>query len=40
MYADIKDLVKRTVSDKISKDRAYEIALNCKYDAGIRKYGL
>ena len=26
------DLAKRTISDKILKDRAYEIARNCKYD--------
>ena len=31
-YADNNDLVKRTASDKILKDRAYEIALNFKYD--------
>ena len=31
-YADSKDLAKRTVSDKVSKDRAYDIALNPKYD--------
>ena len=27
-YSDSKDLAKRTVSDKILKDRAYEIAIN------------
>ena len=27
-----KDLLRRTVSDKSLKDRAYEIARNCKYD--------
>ena len=27
-----KDLAKTTISDKILKDRAYEIARNCKYD--------
>ena len=27
-YSDSKDLAKRTVSDKILKDRAYEIAVN------------
>ena len=31
-YSDGKDLTKRTFSDKILKDRAYEIAKNCKYD--------
>ena len=31
-YADSKNLAKRTVSDKILKDKAYEIARNCKYD--------
>ena len=31
-YANRKDLAMRTVSDKILKDRAYEIARNCKYD--------
>ena len=31
-YSDSKDLAKRTVSDKILKDRAYEIARNGGYD--------
>ena len=31
-YSHCKDLAKRTISDKILKDRAYEIARNCKYD--------
>ena len=31
-YSDSKDLAKRTTSDKILKDRAYEIAKNHKYD--------
>ena len=31
-YSDSKDLAKRTISDKILKDRAYEIARNCNYD--------
>ena len=31
-YADSKGLAKRTLSDKVLKDRAYEIALNPKYD--------
>ena len=31
-YSDSKDLDKRTISDKILKDRAYEIARNCNYN--------
>ena len=31
-YSDSKYLAKRTISDKILKDRAYEIASNCKND--------
>ena len=31
-YSDSKDLVNRTISDKILKDRTYEIARNCNYD--------
>ena len=31
-YFDSKDLSNRTISDKILKDRAYEIAKNCKHD--------
>ena len=31
-YSDSKDLAKRTISDKILKDRAYGIARNGKYD--------
>ena len=31
-YSDSKDLAKRTISDKILKDRAYEIARNRGYD--------
>ena len=30
--SDSKDLVKRTISDKILKERVYEIARNRKYD--------
>ena len=30
VYADSKDLAKKTISDKILKDRAYEIAINPK----------
>ena len=31
-YLDSKDLAKRTISDKILKDRAYEIPRNRNYD--------
>ena len=31
-HSDCKDLAKRTISDKILKDKAYEIAKNFKYD--------
>ena len=31
-YSDSKDLAKRTILDKILKDRAYEIARNRRYD--------
>ena len=31
-YSDSKDLEKRTISDRILKDRAYQIARNCGYD--------
>ena len=31
-YSESKSLAKRTISDKILKDRAYEIATNCNYD--------
>ena len=31
-YSDSKDLAKRTISDNILKDRAYEIARNREYD--------
>ena len=31
-YSDSKNLAKRTILDKILKDRAYEIARNRKYD--------
>ena len=31
-YSDRKDLAKSTISAKIRKDRAYEIARNCGYD--------
>ena len=32
LYSVSEDLAKRTISDKIFKDRAYEIARNRKYD--------
>ena len=32
-YSDSKDLAKRTTSDKILKERAYEIVKTCNYDA-------
>ena len=31
-YSDSKDLAQRTVSGKILKERAYEIARSCRYD--------
>ena len=31
-YANTIDFTKRTISDKILKDRTYEIAINSKYD--------
>ena len=31
-YSGSKDLAKRTISDKILKDRAYEISTNRNYD--------
>ena len=31
-YTDSEDLAKRTVSDKILKNKAYEISVNPKYD--------
>ena len=36
-YSDSTDLAKRTISDKILKDRAYEIARNRNYDEYQRK---
>ena len=35
-YSDSKDLAKRTISDKILKDRPFEIAGNCNYDGYYR----
>ena len=37
-YSDRKDLTKRTISGKILKDRAYEIASNHKYDGYQRTF--
>ena len=37
-YSDSKDLDKRTISDKILKDRAYDIARNHKYDGYERAF--
>ena len=31
-YSESKDLAKRTISDKILKDGAYEIVRNCNFD--------
>ena len=31
-YADFKDLTRRAASDKISRDKAFNIAKNPKYD--------
>ena len=31
-YSDSKDLAKRTISDKILKDKAYEVAINRGHD--------
>ena len=31
-YSGGKDLAKRTISDKILRDRAYQTARNCNYD--------
>ena len=36
VYSDSKDLAKRTISDKVLKDRAYEIAMNPKCDGYLR----
>ena len=32
VYSNSKDWVKRTISDKILKDRAYQIDKNCNHD--------
>ena len=31
-YGDFKDLARRTVSDKVLRDKAFDIAKNIKYD--------
>ena len=36
-YSDNKDLAKITISDNILEDRAYEIAMNLKYDGYERR---
>ena len=36
-YGDFKDLKRRTQSDKVLKDKAFEIANNLKYDGYQRK---
>ena len=36
-YSDSKDLAKRTISDKIFKERAYKIVLNPKHDGHQRE---
>ena len=38
-YSDSKDLANRTISDKMLKDRAYEIARNRNYDGYQRALG-
>ena len=42
LYSDSKDLKKRTISDKISKDKTYEIARNRKQyiSKSTSKYGV
>ena len=37
-YSDSKDLAKRTISDKVLKDRTYEIARSSKYDGYRRRF--
>ena len=36
-HSDSKDLAKRTISEKILKNKAYEIAINPKYDGHQRR---
>ena len=40
MYTNSKNFAKRTDSDKVLKDRAYEIALNPKYDRYQRRLAI
>ena len=40
MYANSKNFAKRTDSDNVLKDRAYEIALNPKYDRYQRRLAI
>ena len=37
-YSDCKDLTKRTISDKVLRDRAYEIVINCQYMTDIKEH--
>ena len=39
-YSDSKDLAKRTISDKILRDRPYAIARNCNHGGYQRALGL
>ena len=39
-YSDSKDLTKGSISDKILKDRAYEIAINYKCDGYQRRVAI
>ena len=39
-YGDFKDLKRRTASDKILRDKAFNIAKNSKHDVGIHQEGL
>ena len=38
-YSNCKELAKKTISDMILKDRAYQIARNCNYDGYQRALG-
>ena len=38
-YSDSKDLAKRTILDNILKEKASEVARNCKYDGYQRALG-
>ena len=40
VYANSKNFAKRTDSDNVLKDRAYEIALNPKYDRYQRRLAI